>query len=218
MINRKESLKKYTSSEKFKITNAKYVNSEKGKLTHKRCKYNKKKENERLISEYLGGLQCASCGITHDSLSFFDFHHKDPTTKSFNITNRIGGSSFILLKDEIDKCDLLCCTCHNITHKVNFNKLNTESPSYKRLSSNIIRLKKYYNIDIILCHDCKRCLEYDRYHIIEWHHVDPLKKEVHVSSLLGKTTNLLKIINEADKCIPLCPNCHRLRHIGEHGE
>lgn len=45
----------------------------------------------------------------------FDFHHKDPQTKSFTIGNCSTHSWERILK-EAEKCDMLCVVCHRILH------------------------------------------------------------------------------------------------------
>jgi hypothetical protein len=59
--------------------------------------------------EYKGG-KCQKCGYIKN-LKALAFHHRDRTTKSFNI----GGShsrKWKVLKTELDKCDLVCSNCH----------------------------------------------------------------------------------------------------------
>lgn len=63
-----------------------------------------------LLIELWGG-KCQSCGyVGHPSA--FDFHHVDPSTKSFNIS--IGGLTRSKFKsyEEAKKCVLLCANCH----------------------------------------------------------------------------------------------------------
>lgn len=58
--------------------------------------------------EYLGG-RCRGCG-TQDSL---DFDHVDPATKVIEISMAIARTwSWARLKEELDKCQLLCRPCH----------------------------------------------------------------------------------------------------------
>lgn len=58
---------------------------------------------------------------------------------------------------------------------------------------------------------CK-CCGFDRhYSALEFHHLDPSKKEFNLSITNNGWNKLLK---EADKCILLCSNCHRMVHAG----
>lgn len=61
------------------------------------------KRRQRLI-DYLGG-ECVKCG-SKDNL---EFDHIDKNKKSYDISK---GMSLKKHKDEIDKCQLLCNTCH----------------------------------------------------------------------------------------------------------
>lgn len=62
---------------------------------------------------YLGG-KCKQCGFTGHPAAF-DFHHRDPATKSFSIGNA-ANIRWTRLVQELDKCDLLCRNCHSIIH------------------------------------------------------------------------------------------------------
>lgn len=61
------------------------------------------KRRQRLI-DYLGG-KCVQCGSTTD----LEFDHIDPSLKSFDIKRNHTLES---IKDELDKCQLLCSVCH----------------------------------------------------------------------------------------------------------
>ncbi len=62
---------------------------------------------------YKGG-KCLKCGYSRCSAAF-DFHHRDPTQKDFPLTK--GASmSWSKAQQELDKCDLLCATCHREVH------------------------------------------------------------------------------------------------------
>ena len=68
---------------------------------------------------YLGG-KC-ECGEEHPSA--LQFHHRDPSTKLFNITTKHLGSPKLypwntVIVPELDKCDLLCANCHFKEHAV----------------------------------------------------------------------------------------------------
>ncbi len=63
--------------------------------------------------EYLGGV-CVDCGI-QTLPAVYDFHHRNPDEKSFDIATRRNWS-FERLVAELDKCDLLCANCHRIRH------------------------------------------------------------------------------------------------------
>lgn len=75
------------------------------------------------ISTYLQSVDkkyaCEECGASGPP-GFLDFHHKDPSTKDFTISEvyrNIGVSRFEqLVVPELEKCMLLCPNCHRLKH------------------------------------------------------------------------------------------------------
>ena len=76
---------------------------------HNRQQSDRKRANLNVIKEAQG---CMICGYNEDG-SKLHFHHRDPSTKIFSIGNGVVYSSQ-RLQEEIDKCDLLCISCHCI--------------------------------------------------------------------------------------------------------
>lgn len=65
--------------------------------------------------EYLGG-KCVRCRKTVADLGHvvcFDFHHRNPSSKSFNVAGNYR-RSWEVLRTELDKCDLACALCHRL--------------------------------------------------------------------------------------------------------
>lgn len=60
-------------------------------------------------------------------------------------------------------------------------------------------------------HGCSRCTERDPI-CLDFHHVDPSKKDKSVSDLVRHRATVKKITIEMEKCILLCANCHRKEH------
>ena len=65
--------------------------------------------------EYLGGA-CKRCGGSFHPAAM-QFHHRDPAQKDFAINSGIT-MAMSLVKEELDKCDLLCANCHAEIHAV----------------------------------------------------------------------------------------------------
>ena len=64
--------------------------------------------------EYKGG-KCQTCG--EDRPATLCFHHRDPSKKSFNLDGRtFANRKWEFVKEEVDKCDLLCHNCHHMIH------------------------------------------------------------------------------------------------------
>jgi hypothetical protein len=62
--------------------------------------------------KYKGG-KCQVCNY-NKYFGALEFHHLDPKQKDFTIAS--SNKSFELLKNELDKCTLLCSNCHGEVH------------------------------------------------------------------------------------------------------
>ena len=60
---------------------------------------------------------------------------------------------------------------------------------------------------------CEICGE-GRYWVLDFHHIDPTKKDIEVSILIRKGSKK-KALEEIQKCKVLCANCHRDLHYNE---
>ena len=91
----------------------------------KECRKKKRRVKRTVATitwkEWAGG-ECVSCGYSK-CLGAMDFHHRDPKTKKFSISEvsgrvRLGseGKWAKSLEQEILKCDLLCANCHRELH------------------------------------------------------------------------------------------------------
>jgi hypothetical protein len=65
--------------------------------------------------DYKGGV-CERCGYD-DCLTALDFHHLDPTEKDFSLKERTARKVTDEVKRELDKCILVCATCHREIHE-----------------------------------------------------------------------------------------------------
>jgi predicted HNH restriction endonuclease len=76
-----------------------------------------RKQIKDLAIEYKGRT-CEICGygdhLPHYSSNAMDFHHISDFTKEFSISDKM--TSFEMLKDELDKCVLVCARCHRELH------------------------------------------------------------------------------------------------------
>ena len=137
---RREYDKKYRelNKEKKRDQNIKWREENKEKLREKRSEYDKKyrelnkekirekkaehyqlnnekirkqqreyiKEKRAICLEYLGG-KCVVCGTTHN----LQFDHIKREGKKYSIASKLS-YKFDNLKEELDKCQLLCAPCH----------------------------------------------------------------------------------------------------------
>ncbi len=75
----------------------------------------KRRQNLRLKAIEYKGSHCAICGY-NKSLQALDFHHLDSSKKDFGISARGYTRSWEIVKQELDKCILLCANCHREIH------------------------------------------------------------------------------------------------------
>jgi hypothetical protein len=102
-------LRQKANNGKWSTNNSKHV-----------IRWRQKKKKE--LIEYKGG-KCQKCGYNKDCPTAYAFHHRDPKTKNFGIGSRGLCRSIKDLKNETDKCDLLCVRCHAELHDEEFEKI-----------------------------------------------------------------------------------------------
>lgn len=165
------------------------------------------KEHARRVKAKVG---CA-CG-ERDPVCL-DFHHRDPATKTYSIGRNITRfSSMAVLKEEIEKCDVVCGNCH-VKHHAGTRTL---SLTRKAQSSARERAKREERWGHAIAHakrkGCTLCREGD-HRCLQFHHVDPAAKRFKIGDykLMPLRTDLWL---EIQKCVVLCVNCHRRVHAG----
>lgn len=80
-------------------------------------KYQRKARHQRrkTLIQMLGS-RCEICGCNEDCPIIYDFHHRDPSTKKFEIASYGLLRRWDELVAEARKCVLLCCKCHRKVH------------------------------------------------------------------------------------------------------
>ena len=75
------------------------------------------KKERKLKRKWLDGLKmesgCIRCGYRESPVALH-FHHVDPETKRFNVSNVLRGYCRASILAEIEKCEILCANCHAI--------------------------------------------------------------------------------------------------------
>src|SRR5437868_5782418 len=61
------------------------------------------------------GGKCEICGY-NKYLGALDFHHIDQSTKKFDLTVTELTKSWEVIKEEVEKCMLVCSNCHREIH------------------------------------------------------------------------------------------------------
>lgn len=93
----------------------------------KRCALKRRRKLEAIA--YKGGC-CEHCGGVFDPC-VYDFHHLDPTTK-VKTAHSFLNLSLDKVKEEVDKCLLLCSNCHRALHYKDY-KLGTNASHANRI-------------------------------------------------------------------------------------
>ena len=75
-----------------------------------------RRKHLKMLAVAMKGGKCEICGY-HKSLQGLTFHHPDPKLKEFTISAN-ANRSWATLKKEIQKCRLLCATCHQEQHEL----------------------------------------------------------------------------------------------------
>ena len=167
-----------------------------------------KRETEKILNyskklkaiNYLVGC-CIKC--SEDDFFKLTFHHRNINEKEFTYSS-FKNKRWSLLKNEIDKCDIMCQNCHRELHFQKEPKFGTSRRIDKKL------YLEYKGIKCIKC-------GYDKCDAsLTFHHRNPNEKEFWIGKLSERLTSLhdirLKILKELDKCDILCANCHVLEH------
>lgn len=93
---------------------SKVINLKKREITKTRSEsvIDWRKRTKLKLIEYKGG-KCQICGY-NKCISALEFHHVNPEEKDFGISGQ--SRSFEKLKNEVDKCVLVCANCHREIH------------------------------------------------------------------------------------------------------
>ncbi len=76
--------------------------------------YKRRKKIRRMAIEYKGG-RCNLCGYNR-CIEALEFHHNNSSGKDFSISEKGYTRSWAVVKEELDKCSLLCANCHREIH------------------------------------------------------------------------------------------------------
>lgn len=108
---------KYCQQNLIRYNNSKFSN------VCKKCQYIFKKIKNKLFCFNFKGGACNDCGwkpACLEDLACLDFHHIDPSTKDYEISE-IESASFKTIQIELEKCIMLCAICHRKKHVTKYN-------------------------------------------------------------------------------------------------
>ena len=108
----------------------------------RRIKNYRQKLKEDLV-KYKGG-ECQICGY-HKCLEALEFHHLDPAKKDFSISSS-DVLSYDKMKEEVDKCILVCANCHREIHHEEYEKMRKEAlTKEKEVFTEIMKNREKYS-------------------------------------------------------------------------
>ena len=145
------------------------------------------------LIEYKGGA-CNKCGYDKPFPSAYHFHHRDPRTKSFNLSARGCTLRFETLREEVDKCDLLCANCHAELHDIEYQ--NNEFMQGDKLKERTLRRPNESWEQL-----CERCLKPFQTIYPSQRYCHPLCRSRHRDEkyALLKTNTPIKSVSEPKK-------------------
>lgn len=75
-----------------------------------------KNQKQEWFKNYKKDIECENCGENHPAT--LSFHHRNPEEKEHCVSKMpANGYSIESIKQEMEKCDVLCRNCHAIKHK-----------------------------------------------------------------------------------------------------
>ncbi len=107
-----------------------------------------------------------------------------------------------------DGYESACKACLALKRKIYYE--NNKQKEIKRIANVKLRNREWYkNLKLQL--KCSYCNE-NHISCLQFHHLDPAEKEDNIVSMMQNNLGKQKIINEMNKCIVLCANCHFKLH------
>lgn len=142
--------------------------------------------------------------------------------KKFGLKTKHKSFKDILPEEKIDKNNQYCEICNIKLNYINaYNRKEKNRDCYHNrckecFSKKILEKRINFKEKIVQygggC--CKKCGYNKDLTSLEFHHLDPTKKDFNPSSSVSTSWELVK--TELDKCTLLCSNCHRKLHFELH--
>lgn len=76
----------------------------------------KRREKLKFMSIEYKGNKCQDCQTCFPQYNVYEFHHLNPNEKDFSLSSDGHTRSWEKVKQELDKCVMLCANCHRIRH------------------------------------------------------------------------------------------------------
>jgi len=142
--------------------------------------------------DILGG-KCTGCGNV-DPITMVFHHSSDEKEENINTLIKNRWSNVLI---ELPKCVLLCARCHSDHHCYDVRGL--------KIKRRLLELK-----------GSSKCIECGYDHDgLDFHHLDEEKKKFNFGHIIARklVVPIDLIIEELDKCVVLCKNCHIYKHF-----
>lgn len=169
---------------------------------------------------------CSECGESDPAC--LDFHHRSNTAKEMAVNKMVPyGYGREDIREEIEKCDILCTNCHWKAHHstpVGGEFVDQFQPSSESNGGEIgirdfpdlddapmtkeecLRAWTYAYKQSVTCQECGE----DDPICLQFHHES--EKSMGVGAMIFNCEPAEKVLTEARKCTVLCANCHRKHH------
>lgn len=116
---------------------------------------------------------------------------------------------------------LKCTKCHKDKNEIEFPIASItksgRAGECKECKANRTKLQRDKRAYILYSERGKCCALCGVYHsnpsFFDWHHIDYTDKVYEVKTMINSKWE--KVLAEADKCIMICPNCHREEHLND---
>lgn len=76
----------------------------------------KRREKMKFMAIQYKDNKCFDCQTSFTEYNVYEFHHLDPQQKDFGIGSNGHTRSWDKVKQELDKCVMLCANCHRKRH------------------------------------------------------------------------------------------------------
>jgi hypothetical protein len=122
--------------------------------------------------------------------------------------------SEFFFKNEKKKILHSCCKeCKREIDRISYkeNKNNRRNKVRKLANENIVKVRTFF-IEYKKTKKCEICGE-SKWYVLDFHHTKEKKYEI--ADLVKRGYSLKTLIEELNKCIPVCANCHREIHYNE---
>lgn len=179
-------------------------------------------ERHDWVAEQKSASGCERCGESDPDV--LDFHHRDPGEKDEKISQLIvEEASEERLREEVEKCDVLCANCHRTEHisppkptvdielREDPTRLIAERPSGETFEVVTPRRRRAWVNSYKAASGCENC-GHDVPVALDLHHADGETKELSVSRLVSEGYGTKRVLRELQRCRVLCANCHRKHH------